>query len=364
MLQIRRNAHAQRLASVAEFYNYIHTFCDQICQICHKLCYPNQVVKFNNSTPKEYLPRELYDEKVLLVCNRCNTRLRSKKDNCPSKAYWNNLLAGEIPDEILALTQPELRLLQRIIPYVKVIKYGGRFGQYGFKGNAILFALDIFQVSEKLPDMLPRSSENAAIVIVTETLDNLNNSLDRTISRDRVYAALRWLVKYNRLYKDVAINHFARLESEDIIRVIPAESNEDINPEIEQYDNDEETRKSTKYKRDIPLNNVSYLDQIEKTNIVLRWRYIQKVREHLKQRFKREYLGFLRSSVTKREDKVNVGDIVLIGTDGKKKAALASRKSTGTFPGKDGIIRLVKLRTEKGNVLRLIRLYPLELKPN
>ncbi|GFS46902.1 integrase catalytic domain-containing protein [Nephila pilipes] len=35
------------------------------------------------------------------------------------------------------------------------------------------------------------------------------------------------------------------------------------------------------------------------------------------------------------------------------------------FPGKDGIIRLVKLRTEKGNVLRPIqRLYPLELKPN
>ncbi|GFS68262.1 transposon Tf2-6 polyprotein [Nephila pilipes] len=35
------------------------------------------------------------------------------------------------------------------------------------------------------------------------------------------------------------------------------------------------------------------------------------------------------------------------------------------FPGKDEIIRLVKLRTEKGNVLRPNqRLYPLELKPN
>ncbi|GFT14359.1 hypothetical protein NPIL_233441 [Nephila pilipes] len=35
------------------------------------------------------------------------------------------------------------------------------------------------------------------------------------------------------------------------------------------------------------------------------------------------------------------------------------------IPGKDGIIRHVKLRTEKGNVLRPIqRLYPLELKPN
>ncbi|GFS84612.1 transposon Tf2-6 polyprotein [Nephila pilipes] len=85
---------------------------------------------------------------------------------------------------------------------------------------------------------------------------------------------------------------------------------------------------------DIPLNNVFDLDQIEKTNIVLRWRYIQKVRENLKQRFKREYLGFLRSSVTKREDKINVGDVVLIGTDDQKKGALAARKSTGAFSRK------------------------------
>ncbi|GFT94951.1 uncharacterized protein NPIL_640681 [Nephila pilipes] len=121
----------------------------------------------------------------------------------------------------------------------------------------------------------------------------------------------------------------------------------------------------SKHLVDIPLNNVSDLDQIEKTNIVLRWSYIQKVRENLKQRFKREYLGFLRSSVTKREDKINVGDIVLIGTDDKKRLHWLLGRVLELFPGKDGIIRLVKLRTEKGNVLRPIqRLYPLELKPN
>ncbi|GFU05929.1 transposon Tf2-6 polyprotein [Nephila pilipes] len=49
----------------------------------------------------------------------------------------------------------------------------------------------------------------------------------------------------------------------------------------------------------------------------------------------------------------------------KQEAALAARKSTRAFSGKDGIIRLVKLRTEKGNALRPIqRLYPLEMKPN
>ncbi|GFT64854.1 uncharacterized protein NPIL_82721 [Nephila pilipes] len=103
--------------------------------------------------------------------------------------------------------------------------------------------------------------------------------------------------------------------------------------------------------------------------IILPSKHLAKVRENLKQRFKREYLGFLRSSVTKREDKINVGDIVLIGTDDKKKKKKGLHWLLGRvlklFPGKDGIIRLVKLRTEKGSVLRPIqRLYPLELKPN
>ncbi|GIY34960.1 bel12-ag transposon polyprotein [Caerostris darwini] len=117
--------------------------------------------------------------------------------------------------------------------------------------------------------------------------------------------------------------------------------------------------------QDISLNDVPDLDQIEKTNIVLRWRHIQKVRENLKQRFKREYLGFLRSSVIKREDKINVGDIVLIGTDDKKRLHWLLGRVLELYPGKDGIIRRAKLRTEKGNILRPIqRLYPMELTPN
>ncbi|GFY23933.1 bel12-ag transposon polyprotein [Trichonephila clavipes] len=116
---------------------------------------------------------------------------------------------------------------------------------------------------------------------------------------------------------------------------------------------------------DIPLNDVPDLDQIQKTNIVLRWRYIQKVRENLKQRFKREYLGFLRFSVIKREDKINEGDIVLIGTDDKKRLHWLLGRVLELFPGKDGIIRLVKLRTERGDMLRPIqRLYPLEVTSN
>ncbi|GFR12734.1 DUF5641 domain-containing protein [Trichonephila clavata] len=65
----------------------------------------------------------------------------------------------------------------------------------------------------------------------------------------------------------------------------------------------------------------------------------------------------------KEEIKLYVGDIVLIGTDKKRLHWLLGRVLE-LFPGKDGIIRLVKLQTERGDILRPIqRLYPLELTP-
>ncbi|GBM63459.1 hypothetical protein AVEN_260895-1 [Araneus ventricosus] len=56
------------------------------------------------------------------IGNRCNTHLKSSKCHAPSKAYGNNLVPGDVSGETAALTKSERRLLQRIIPYVKVIK--------------------------------------------------------------------------------------------------------------------------------------------------------------------------------------------------------------------------------------------------
>ncbi|GFT55865.1 integrase catalytic domain-containing protein [Nephila pilipes] len=199
-------------------------------------------------------------------------------------------------------------------------------------------------------------------------LESISLQLARRISRfSKMIRVMAWVLRFQPKAKD--FRKYTELANEELLnaqkiifRVVQKEcySNEETRKNLRGLQvfedeegilllksrliNEEESKYfispiilPSKHLADIPLNNVSDLDQIEKTNMVLRWRYIQKVRENLKQRFKREYLGFLRSSVTKREDKINV----------------------------DGIIRLAKLRTEKGNVLRPIqRLYPLELKPN
>lgn len=94
-----------------------------------------------------YLPEELQEQKKFFGCNRCKTHLKSSKTNGPATSYWNNLDPGEIPEVMKDLTNPEIRLLSRMLPFIKIERYKGRFGQYGFKGQAILFSCDIFDVA-------------------------------------------------------------------------------------------------------------------------------------------------------------------------------------------------------------------------
>lgn len=78
-----------------------------------------------------------------------------------------------------------------------------------------------------------------------------------------------------------------------------------------------------------------------------RWWYVQRLRGILKQRFKKEYLGFLWSSVPKKCHKIKIGDIVLIRRDDKKWLYYPLAKGTELFSTKDKIVRLVKLETSK-----------------
>ena len=89
------------------------------------------------------MPPELKNKVRLLVCPRCKSHLRSNKTTPPAKIYCNHLDPGDIPPEIQALSHAEQRLLSRIHPFLKTAKFSGLYGQYGFKGQAILFALPL-----------------------------------------------------------------------------------------------------------------------------------------------------------------------------------------------------------------------------
>ncbi|GIY04090.1 uncharacterized protein CDAR_106671 [Caerostris darwini] len=143
----QRNAESRRLSrtSITGFKQAINTFCDKICEVCTKRCYKHQISRWIADTKTApYLPNELKQRKCLVVYNRSKTHLSSKKNIAASKPYWNNLDPASIPE-----------------------------WQYCFRGQSVLFAQDVFEVID-LPNMLPRTTNNAGIVVITERLENIN----------------------------------------------------------------------------------------------------------------------------------------------------------------------------------------------
>jgi len=108
--------------------------------------------------------------------------------------------------------------------------------------------------------------------------------------------------------------------------------------------------------KDIREDGVPDLDQINKTHFAKRIRYRQRLKEELRKCFRIEYLGQLHRWIKQKNDfmQIKVGDIVLIGNDTQKQLDWPLTVVKEIFPGKDGHIRVVKLKTEKGEPIRPI----------
>lgn len=91
------------------------------------------------------------------------------------------------------------------------------------KGQSILFAQDLNEVTDKLPVMLPRSSDSIGMAVISERRENQKSEKIYEISRVRVYKALNRLIKCNPLYSDVKIDENVDLSQEHVIRVVDDE---------------------------------------------------------------------------------------------------------------------------------------------
>ncbi|UYV63815.1 hypothetical protein LAZ67_2005744 [Cordylochernes scorpioides] len=115
---------------------------------------------------------------------------------------------------------------------------------------------------------------------------------------------------------------------------------------------------------DLKEIGVPDLDSIERASLQKRYRFRQRLREDLRKRFRTEYFGFLRQE-TKRRSKtrpIKVGDLVLIGQDNAKRVNWPLARVVEVYPGRDGPVRVAKLRTSKGVQIRPVqRLYNLEI---
>lgn len=176
------------------------------CYICHRTLFSQQAAISKKCDIKSDIPKEYKDQMPdkMIFCHRCN-KVMTRTKKIPAQSFWNKLDPGKIPDVLSNLTSMEVRMIQRMIPFMKIVKFKGFFGQYGMHGQAVLFARDVCEVL----DILPRKPNQMDLIMVIESLKNIDKQREMIISQDRVKNALEWLLKHNERYKDVQIDRNA-----------------------------------------------------------------------------------------------------------------------------------------------------------
>ncbi|GFU18901.1 DUF5641 domain-containing protein [Nephila pilipes] len=113
-------------------------------------------------------------------------------------------------------------------------------------------------------------------------------------------------------------------------------------------------------------NRNSNTDDMEKLNLrglskIIKYR--SKLLKNLRQRFEKEYLRQLvQNHNEKQSSNPQIGEIIIVGVDNKKRLFWPLAKINELIPGWEGKIRTVKLKMQHGAILRPIhRIYPLEI---
>ncbi|UYV75102.1 hypothetical protein LAZ67_12002471 [Cordylochernes scorpioides] len=104
-------------------------------------------------------------------------------------------------------------------------------------------------------------------------------------------------------------------------------------------------------------------DLTEKDRLQFSYAWRKSLERELKNRFRSEYLSHLiNKNKGKNSHNLRIGDIVVIGSDLRKRTEWPLGRIIELYPGKDGIVRVAKLKTGGGIVIRPVqRLCPMEL---
>ena len=104
----------------------------------------------------------------------------------------------------------------------------------------------------------------------------------------------------------------------------------------------------------------------EENSLRKRAKFLVACKKNLWNRWRREYLTALREKHNMTHQtgklKVSVGDVVIVKSDDKNRGNWPLAIVQRIFPGKDGVVRAVELKTSKGTLERPVQhLYPMEL---
>ncbi|GFY74639.1 integrase catalytic domain-containing protein [Trichonephila inaurata madagascariensis] len=109
--------------------------------------------------------------------------------------------------------------------------------------------------------------------------------------------------------------------------------------------------------REILESGVPNIDTVDREKLSKRAKYLQKMRQQLRSKFRIEYLGQLRQqSIKNYKDKpLSVGGIALLEDNSKKRAYWSLARVLKLIPGRYGHIRLALIKTEHSEFLRPVQ---------
>jgi hypothetical protein len=103
---------------------------------------------------------------------------------------------------------------------------------------------------------------------------------------------------------------------------------------------------------ELPLKSETCIASLSK-----RYNHLQQVLQHFWKRWSSEYLPKLqvRQKWQQESDPLKVGDVVLISEDNTSRPTWPLGRVTEVIPSRDGLIRTVKLKTQKGYLIRPVQ---------
>ncbi|GFS60018.1 integrase catalytic domain-containing protein [Trichonephila clavipes] len=116
--------------------------------------------------------------------------------------------------------------------------------------------------------------------------------------------------------------------------------------------------------QEIETSDVTDIDCLDHQEINKRIRHVQTIREQLRKRFRIEYLGQLREQTQhhRKLRPLRVGEVVVVENSLKNRTLWSLARVIQLIPGKDGHVRVARVKTETGELVRPVqRLYNLEL---
>ncbi|GFY21622.1 integrase catalytic domain-containing protein [Trichonephila clavipes] len=96
-------------------------------------------------------------------------------------------------------------------------------------------------------------------------------------------------------------------------------------------------------------SNIEDIEELNSNSLNKRIKYRSKLLKDLRQRFRNEYISQLIQKHNEKESRdPQIGEVVLVGDDNKKRLFWALAKTIELIPGRDGKIRTVRLKTQHG----------------